>query len=123
MDNIAEKKCLVCGKRLVGQQRSYCSRKCRRKAQYLKQKTQEVRVQERKVCPNCGKVFYNNRKVYCSHDCMKIASRKEQMDSYRKVRAVTKKIERPNLSWNDVIRGMKETGLQYGEYIARYDNE
>lgn len=122
------KKCVVCGRVLTGQQIKYCSKKCGNKGASLAKKGEIEQI--RQVCPICGKVFYNNLRKYCSYDCTRISVGNVKRKKYNNTPYIEafglKKPTEPKtkrLSWADVIKGMEETGLSYGEYIARYDNE
>ena len=65
-------------------------------------------------CRVCGAPLSIYKRYYCSQKCRERARRK-----------IWKKPEKvygnQGLSWDEVIQGMKETGLQYGDYVARYD--
>ena len=75
------RKCLGCGKALVGRQRVYCSKRCEylcnqdkikehRNARYDRQTGP---VAERK-CAWCGRVILDRvKKAYCCEDCRKAA--------------------------------------------------
>lgn len=60
------KYCIVCGKKLEGHQRKYCSRCCRNKL-YNNQKNTLFK----KICEHCGKEFETKNKNarFCSNQC------------------------------------------------------
>lgn len=86
-----------------------------------------ITQQELKACPVCGKTFRDNRRTYCSAECMREATRERDRERMKSpyVEAFNlkkeKKVVKKSLTWDEVIKGMKETGLQYGEYVTRYD--
>ena len=66
------KKCIICGKTLVKNQKKYCSKKC-----YGKSK------QGYKTCPVCGKKFpewERSLKICCSKEC----SKKNREEMYKR---------------------------------------
>lgn len=58
---IKNKNCIVCGTKLTGKQRSYCSGKCK----------DMKRTQYHHVCEYCSKEFVNTEKHsrFCGHSC------------------------------------------------------
>ena len=59
-----ERYCVICGKKLEGFQRKYCSESCKNRSKYL---TEGHDV----VCQYCGKIFKsrNPNRKFCSNEC------------------------------------------------------
>ena len=121
--------CLVCGKKLVGKQTKYCSINCCHKELYRL----EVKYRPKRYCLLCGKELDSIKRIYCSEECAKKAIRlreqskrnqekkeQQEMDAWIKERQMGKQVK-VSLTFADIEKGMKETGLSYGEYVARYD--
>lgn len=62
--NKEEKFCTICGKKLEGKQRKYCSMSCRNKSKYLTEGDEHI-------CQKCGKIFKsrNKERKFCSNEC------------------------------------------------------
>lgn len=71
----------------------------------------------KEVCPVCGAELGLYKKVYCSRKCREAAIR----ETWSKPKREAAKKQK-GLSWDEVIKGMKETGLSYAEYIKRYED-
>lgn len=88
-------------------------------------------------CEVCGKPIPrpSKRRTYCSEACAckghkeKVAIAHEEkrlmMREYAEIKKGTRAKKPSPLSkkmmWDAIIQGMEETGLTYGEYIARLD--
>lgn len=76
-------------------------------------------------CIVCGKEITDpKQKVYCSRDCCLRQARKTWRQKHKTERTkpesnreAPKKVTAQ--SWNEVLDGMKKTGLSYGYYVAR----
>ena len=123
--------CEFCGKELTGRQTKFCSANCRNKELYRVQ--QSFNERHKRYCPLCGKEIVSLKRIYCSDECSKKALRlreqskreqakkeQQEMDAWIKERQMGKQVE-VTLTFADIEKGMKETGLSYGEYVARYD--
>ena len=90
-----EKFCEICGKKLEGRKRKYCSLSCRNRSKYLNG-GQEM------ICQECGKTFKSgdaNRK-FCSNEC----SSKYRNKEFLKKWSNSELILNPNLTLPKVIR-------------------
>ena len=72
----------------------------------------------KEFCPVCGKPLPLYKQMYCSRACREEAYRERWKKP--KKEAVKKK---KGLSWDEVIKGMAETGLSYVDYIKKYEDE
>lgn len=92
---IEEKYCIICGKKLEGHQRKYCSLSCRNRSKYLNE-GQEM------ICQECGNTFKtrdSNRK-FCSNEC----SSKYRNKEFLKKWSNSELILNPNSTLPKVIR-------------------
>lgn len=110
-----EIKCLNCGKVFLtdSNAQKHCCEKCRREHAI---KNKRVELYEGK-CAYCGKSFTALRKrKYCFKECQNKANghcaEKDRKASTRK---------KPDLSLEEVARLSRECGMNYGEYVAKYD--
>lgn len=81
-------------------------------------------------CIVCGAPLDHKRVAYCSKRCSQIAYERKKRDEEReyqnrfKEEAAKKRAKpKPKVTFDMVLQGMKETGLSYGEYVARYVND
>lgn len=75
---LAERFCEICGKKLEGHQRKYCSISCRNRNKYLTEGQDTV-------CQECGKTFKSrdkNRK-FCSNECSSKHRNEEYLKKWR----------------------------------------
>lgn len=92
---IEEKYCIICGKKLEGYQRKYCSLSCRNRSKYLNE-GQEM------ICQECGKTFKSrdaNRK-FCSNECSSKYRNKEFLKKWNNRELILN----PNSTLPKVIR-------------------
>ena len=126
------KYCLFCGKELVGKQTKYCSIACCHKELYRIQ--QSFNERHKRYCLLCGKELTSLKRIYCSEKCAKEAIKRRKQNEREQTKIEEQEIEKEIESWAekkpkvnvtltfaDIEKGMKETGLSYGEYVARYD--
>lgn len=80
--------CKQCGKQLVGQQKSFCSRACRNRAHPPSQAYKKNG--EWRICLTCGKTFYrpkfqllNRTSLYCSMSCSAKPKTKERNPNWK----------------------------------------
>lgn len=131
-------KCVICGKPVFAPyRRKYCSDECAKKAgaYHAPQIRTYTRRQSRATCILCGKPLPPNRIAYCSTDCSKKAYdiRKREQEKaerakdealFKEVAEAKKKAKKQKaMSWTRILKGMEKTGLSYGEFVARYEND
>ena len=92
-------KCAVCGTEFVKNSSSqkYCSKKCYRKAKYIREKNNERVECKETQCPICGKTFMprSTSQIYCSTECQAKARnirRKKQRQETETKRVEEKKM-------------------------------
>lgn len=76
-DKDVEKFCAICGKKLEGHQRKYCSKSCRNRNKYISNGKEYT-------CQECGKIIksrHSNRK-FCSNKCCSIHRSKEYIEKW-----------------------------------------
>lgn len=89
-----------------------------------------------RACRICGKAFIprTTKGVFCSPECVREGTRLRKAewkqchrDEIRAARAKKKALSKQTAPvsrkemWKIIIDGMKETGLSYGEFVARLD--
>lgn len=89
-----------------------------------------------RACRICGKAFIpsTHNGVFCSPECVREGARlrraawgKNHKEEIRASRAKKKALSKRTTPlskkemWKIIIDGMKETGLSYGEFVARLD--
>ena len=84
-------------------------------------------MSEQGHCLICGNPLNHKQVAYCCKRCSQIAYERKLRDEEREERkrfkeeAAKRKIrKKPDVSFAKVLKGMEETGLSYGEYVARY---
>ena len=99
-------KCPICGKLFKanthGRPRKYCSKECRRQAEFKIRKENRIIIQK---CQYCGKTFKANKKKYCSKEC----SIKANLDKTNK---------RNSHRWYHDIEYRKQKVLKHGEGVG-----
>ena len=129
--------CVHCGKELKGGQKKFCSKNCSNLEQYYARREYRAEKQKSHYCPWCGSEVTDFKRIYCSDKCARLsnAARRNERELREKEEALkwekeiyerVEKIEqRKNVSmtFDEVVKGMKETGLSYGEYVAKYDRK
>ena len=130
--------CKICGKELTGRKQHYCSTECkaegkkRYSAEYVaKLKDQKERAKEDKgltnsrrppkqtACIYCGKPIPPRRVIFCSDKCAHLyndVSPTTEAEEKKKEKAAKKK--KKAMTWDQILKGMEKTGMQYGEYVA-----
>lgn len=111
--------CLICGAELPKKRRSYCSDLCSKKgkASLAREEYRSIPLtskgKEKKTsCLYCGKELPPKKSVFCSERCSRLYHEsKPKAEIKPKLNAA---------SMSEILKGMEETGLQYGEYVARY---
>lgn len=129
--------CAVCGAWLPDWKKTYCSKECRDKAKRERQR--EIRKEharnEPHPCPCCGRPVESLKRIYCSPECAKEMNRmrkakydrtQNEMPEWERklLEESTEKVKERRtvtMTFEEILKGMKETGLNYGEYVARYD--
>lgn len=103
---IIYRKCPICGKLFKanthGRPRKYCSKECRRQAEF------KIRKENRKIiqkCQYCGKTFEGNKRKYCSTECYE----KAHQDKMNK---------RNSHRWYHDIEYRKQNVLIYGSGVG-----
>lgn len=136
--------CKICGKELTGRKQYYCSTECKaegkrryaeeyhrklrqrnseKKAEAQAEKIQQVASVNIPRCIWCNEPLPKGRKVYCSDRCRdkwEAASVKSIANETARQKEAKKK-QKKAMTWDQIIKGMEETGMQYGEYVARYE--
>lgn len=110
-------KCVVCGEELKGNQRKFCSVKCTRA--YYRLAKKGIRL-----CPECGELIPGANITFCSQECAMAWRRRNKLPlEMRESPLETQKIVpiKPLLSWEEMGKLMRETGLSYGELTAQMD--
>lgn len=127
--------CITCGKPLGQYKQIYCSIECSR------QKRKELlnSLKPVKHCAICGKPLPSGRQKFCSLECRKKNETMKKLESNYSAREEERKAEREwlrkmeekekqikarrkvTMTFEEIEKGMLETGLSYGEYVARYD--
>ena len=100
-------KCPICGKLFKanthGRPRKYCSKECRKQAEYEIRKERRIITQK---CQYCGKTFGGNKKqIYCSVEC----ANKANQDNMNK---------RNSHRWYHDIEYRKQKVLKHGEGVG-----
>lgn len=130
--------CQICGKPLVGRQQHYCSTECkaegkRRNGRYYydkmheyREKAKQDRATKRTSCLCCGQPIPKGRIVFCSDRCASewqssLAKQREREQKAEQAEREAKKKRSKTMTMEQVLKGMEETGMQYGEYVARYE--
>ena len=130
---VKNKNCIYCGKELTGRQTMYCSANCRNKELYRVQ--QSFNERHKRYCLLCGKELTSLRRIYCSKECSTMAARLREQDRIRQEKEEelemkqfieermhrSEKRREVKMTFAQIEKGMMETGLSYGEYVARYD--
>jgi len=87
-------------------------------------------MSEQGHCLICGNPLNHKQVAFCCKKCSQIAYERKKRDEEReekkqlKEEAAKRKLrKKPKVTFNMVLQGMKETGLSYGEYVARYVKE
>lgn len=136
--------CKICGKELTGRKQHYCSTECKaegkrrqaeeyhrilreRNARIKAERETEKQEQAESVmvprCIYCGNPLPPRRIVYCSEACRQkwehATTRSLANEEAEKKEA--KKKAKKAMTWKQILKGMEETGLQYGEYVARVE--
>lgn len=70
-------------------------------------------------CPICGKQLLKRQKYFCSYEC-RAAGTLRGLDG-KEIERRRKRMK--STTWEEVLNGMKETGMQYGEYVTKYCRE
>ena len=109
--------CEVCGKPLPPHRRRFCSDLCSRKGR--KTVTVIRKILPRK-CRWCDKPIKAGE--FCSEGCRAMWERQEKF-SHSNRGAIAERVRdrKLDVTIDDVVQGMQETGLQYGEYVRRYN--
>lgn len=136
------KYCKICGKELTGRKQHYCSTECkaegkRRQAEEYQtklrahkalKKVKDEDSRQRSVmvpsCICCGKPLPPRRIIYCSEVCRRQwehAATRSLTNEKEAEKKEAKKKQKKAMTWDQIIKGMEETGMQYGEYVARYE--
>lgn len=131
--------CKHCGKQYgvyyAKSSSKYCSRECKNKAHYERSKEREMRKTlglpevepAKRYCAVCGQTLRSGQTKFCSHDCLRTyhtrvkearTNAAEQAKLDKSAEKIAQK-KRASQSWGEVLKGMEETGLSYGQYVAR----
>ena len=136
--------CQICGKELTGRKQHYCSTECKaegkrrqaeeyhrimreRNARIKAEKETEKQEQAESVmvprCIYCGNPLPPRRIVYCSEACRQKweHATTRSLANEEAAKKEAKKKAKKAMTWKQILKGMAETGLQYGEYVARYE--
>lgn len=133
--------CRICGKLLTGRKQHYCSTECkaegkrRYSAEYAaklmeqKERKKEEQANPRRplkktACIYCGKPIPPRRVIFCSDECAHLyndVSPTTEAEEEKKKEA--KKKKKKPMTWEQIIRGMEDTGMQYGEYVAKVEEK
>lgn len=135
--------CQICGKELTGRKQHYCSTECKAEGKrrlteeyHAKARAQKAKIREenekiraeknttrpekRTACICCGQPIPKGRIIFCSDRCSRIWESSPYHEQTEAKKEAKKK--RPKaMTWKQIMKGMAETGLQYGEYVARYE--
>lgn len=78
-------------------------------------------MNEERKCIICGSPLTERQKSFCSRKCCRKSSELKRRKECSSVRKESKKQmkKEPKVSFYTIIKGMEETGLSYGEYVAR----
>lgn len=110
--------CEVCGKPLPPHRRRFCSDLCSRKGRKI---VMVFRKSLPRKCRWCDKPIKEG--LFCSAGCREMWERQERFSNVKGAYALMEKDENkvsaPSI--DDIVQGMQETGLQYGEYVRRYN--
>lgn len=132
------RKCQWCGKDFLllsdKSPAKYCSKKCKSKASYDRSKEREMRKALGlppiepvvRYCAVCGQRLRTGQKLFCSHDCLRTYHARKREEAREELERSAEKNEqkmKAYASWPEILQGMKETGLQYGEYVTKYEGE
>lgn len=142
----ARKRCGICGNLFIdrspGENRKYCSKECRRKANAMAVKARNDKAnaeKRKKICRWCQKEFWDDSKMnqrrYCSEECSHQASkekqkawhaqnRKKPFGGYRKSEPKpTQEKGISSMTMEEVQRAARAAGMSYGKYVAMMGNK
>ncbi len=106
--------CIICGKPLPPRKKTYCSEVCAAIAYARKRKRSPDAT-----CKNCGIPLHGQRITFCCDKCRTDYYRKQNRHPEFNKEDAPKKLKAKPM--DEILKGVDETGLSYGEYVARYE--
>ena len=83
-------------------------------------------MSDERKCIVCGSPLTESRVRFCSRKCQLKEWDKKKREERKRLKAeqiAEKEKKKPKVSFSMILKGMDETDLSYGEYVARYVKE
>ena len=133
--------CKICGKELTGRKQHYCSTECKAEGKRRQAEEYQTKLRAHKAakrvkdedsrqrsvmvprCIYCGNPLPPRRIVYCSEACRQKweHATTRSLANEEAAKKEAKKKAKKAMTWKQILKGMEETGLQYGEYVAKVE--